>query len=361
MDESLPAFLPAAGLVIGLAFGAVTERSGFCTMGAVSDWAGLGDTTRLKAWALASAIAIIGTQVLAASGLVEPQRSIHGGTRLVWLGHLLGGALFGIGMTLAGGCASRSLARLGAGNLKSLVVILVLGIVAMATMRGILAPLRTALGAATALPLPAAQTLPELSGIGATAAGRLVLAAACATPLALWALVDHSLRGRVPLLVGAALTGILVVAGWTATGILGTDDFDPVAPASLTFVGPAGETIVYLMFATGSSFTFAIATCLGVVAGAAASARMRGSFRWEGFTTRQDLVRHIAGAAAMGCGAVLAGGCTIGQGVTAASALALGAPLTIAGILGGGALATGFLAEGSWRAAWAGLLRSRHD
>jgi hypothetical protein len=361
MDAHLPAFLPAAGLAIGLAFGAVTERSGFCTMGAVSDWAGLGDTTRLKAWALAAAIAILGTQTLAAGGWVDPARSIHGGTRLVWLGHILGGALFGIGMTLAGGCASRSLARLGAGNLKSLVVVLVLGVVAMATMRGVLAPLRTALGAATALTLPTAQTLPELSGAGAGAAGRLALALGCALPLAIWALADRRLRDRTPLFAGAALTGGLVTAGWAATGILGADDFAPVPPASLTFVGPAGETIVYLMFATGSSFTFAIATCLGVVAGATASARMRGSFRWEGFATRQDLVRHIAGAAAMGCGAVLAGGCTIGQGVTAASAMALGAPLTVAGILAGGALATGFLAEGSWRAAWASLLRPRVD
>jgi uncharacterized membrane protein YedE/YeeE len=361
MDDSLPALLPAAGLLIGVAFGAVTERSGFCTMGAVSDWAGLGDTTRLKAWALAAAIAILGTQILAAAGWVDPARSIHGGARLVWLGHLLGGALFGVGMTLAGGCASRSLARLGAGNLKSLVVVLVLGIVAMATMRGVLAPLRAMLGAATSLPLPAAQTLPDLSGAGASAAGRLALALACALPLAAWALADRNLRDRASLRGGALMIGGLVVAGWAATGILCADAFDPVPPASLTFVGPTGESIVYLMFATGSSFTFAIATCLGVVVGAALSARMRGSFRWESFATRQDLVRHVAGAAAMGCGAVLAGGCTIGQGVTAASAMALGAPLTVAGILAGGALTTGFLAEGSWRAAWTGLLRPRRD
>ena len=359
MDDILPAVVPVAGIAIGLAFGAIAERSGFCTMGAVSDWAGLGDATRLKAWALAAAVAIAGAQGLHFAGAIDLALSTHGRPRLDWIGTLAGGALFGIGMTLAGGCASRTLARLGAGNLKSLVVALVIGVVAYATMRGVLAPARMAIASATALPLPGPQFLADLAGLGA--GGRLAAAGLAASALAVWALTDRRLRARRGLTLGAAATGGLVVAGWATTGWLGQDPFDPVPPSSLSFAAPIGETIAYAMFATGSTFTFAVATCLGVVAGAAASALQRGSFRWEGFAGRADLVRHLGGAAAMGCGAVLAGGCTIGQGLTGLSTLSAGAMLALAGILAGGALATHYLAEGSWRAAFACLARPRRD
>jgi uncharacterized membrane protein YedE/YeeE len=360
MDAYLAVLLPAVGLAIGFAFGAVTERSGFCTMGAVSDWAGLGDATRLKAWALAAATAILGAQALDAAGLVALRDTAHGSARLAWAGSLAGGALFGIGMTLAGGCASRTLARLGAGNLKSLVVALILGIVAYATMRGVLAPLRSAFSAATTITLPVPQSLPDLLGLRAPPA-RFALAAAAATALAAWALADPRLRARVALLTGAIATGGLVVAAWAATGWLLRDEFDPVPPSSLSFVAPTGEAIAYAMFATGLDFTFAAATCIGAILGAGASAIARGSFRWEGFAGRDDLVRHLWGAAAMGCGAVLAGGCTIGQGVTGLSALSLGAALSVAGMIAGGALATGYLAEGDWRAAHRCLAGSRRD
>jgi hypothetical protein len=196
--------------------------------------------------------------------------------------------------------------------------------------------------------------LPDLLGLE-TPAARLAPGLACATGLAAWALADRRLRARAALLAGAVATGALVVAGWAATGWLGRDEFDPKPPVSLSFVAPTGDTIAYAMFATGSTFTFAIATCLGAVAGAAASAWQRGAFRWEGFADRTDLVRHLWGAAAMGCGAVLAGGCTIGQGVTGVSALSLGALLSVTGMIAGGALATAYLAEGDWRSALATL------
>lgn len=348
--EFHPALLPLAGLAIGAAFGAATERSGFCTMGAVSDWAGLGDATRLRAWALAAAIAIAGAQALHLAGAIDLSRSLYAGKRLLWLGHLAGGALFGVGMTYAGGCASRALARLGAGNLKSLVVLLVLAVAAMATMRGLLAPLRIALVDASAIALPRAQSLPDLLAPGAPVL-RAAIAALAALALAFWALRDARLRARTALVAGACAAGALAVAAWAATGILGHDDFEPAPLASLTFVAPTAEAMLYAMFSTGSSVTFPVATCAGMVAGAAASALAAGRFRWEGFADRADLARHVLGAAAMGVGGVLALGCTIGQGVAGISTLSLGALLTVAGIVAGGALATRALAEGSWREA----------
>ncbi|MFM8678547.1 MAG: YeeE/YedE family protein [Alphaproteobacteria bacterium] len=346
--ESSAALLPLAGLAIGAAFGAATERSGFCTMGAVSDWAGLGDATRLRAWALAAAIAIAGAQALHLAGAIDLSLSMHGARRVAWLGNLVGGALFGVGMTYAGGCASRSLARLGAGNLKSLVVLLVLAVAAMATMRGLLAPMRLAIVDGSAIPLPAPQAIPELLAPGSSAL-RAAIAAIIASALAAWALLDPRLRARRALVAGASAAGTLAGAAWAATGILGRDDFDPAPLASLSFVAPVAETTLYAMLSTGSRFTFAVATCVGVVAGATTSALAAGRFRWEGFADRDDLVRHVLGGAAMGIGGVLAMGCTIGQGLAGISTLALGSVLSIAGILAGGALATRALAEGSWR------------
>lgn len=351
MDATPLALVPLAGLVIGLAFGAVIERTGFCTMGAISDWAGLGETARLKSWALAIAVAVAGAQALHLAGLVDLSTSLYGGTRLGWLGHLAGGTLFGIGMTLAGGCGSRTLARLGAGNLKSMVVVLVLGVVAYATMRGVIAPLRLRLIDATSLPLGRPQSLPELIAPGSGTL-RLALAAAVALLLAIWALGDRRLRTRPRLVVGGIATGLLVTAGWFATGVIGHDDFTPLPLASLTFVAPIGESVMYAMLSTGTTFTFAVATCLGVVAGAALAAVTAGSFRWEGFSDRHDLARHLIGASLMGIGGVLALGCTIGQGITGLSTLSLGAVLTVAGIVAGGALTTRYLAEGSWAEAW---------
>jgi uncharacterized protein len=351
MDATPLTLVPLAGLAIGIAFGAVIERTGFCTMGAISDWAGLGETARLKSWALAVAVAILGTQTLHLGGAIDVSKSLYAGTRLTWLGHLVGGAMFGVGMTLAGGCGSRTLARLGAGNLKSLVVVLVIGICAFATMRGLLAPLRQQLIEATAMPLPRAQLLPALVAPG-SATLHAVLAAIPALALLVWTLGDRRLRARPRLIVGGAATGVLVCAGWMATGILGNDDFTPLPVASLTFVAPIGESVMYTMLFTGSSFTFAIATCLGVVAGAAGAALAAGSFRWEGFADRGDLARHLIGAALMGVGGVLALGCTIGQGITGISTLSLGSLLTLLGIGGGGALTTRYLAEGSWSEAW---------
>jgi uncharacterized membrane protein YedE/YeeE len=354
MDATPLALVPLAGLVIGLAFGAVIERTGFCTMGAVSDWAGLGETTRLKAWALAIAVAIAGTQALHVAGLVDLSTSLYAGTRLGWLGHLAGGTMFGIGMTLAGGCGSRTLARLGAGNLKSLVVVLVLGIAAFATMRGVIAPLRLQLIDPAALPLGRPQSLPELVAPGSTAL-RIVLAAGLALALAAWAVRDGRLRARPRLAVGAAVAGLLVTAGWFTTGVMGRDDFTPLPLASLTFVAPIGESVMYAMLSTGTRVTFAVATCFGVIGGAALAALAAGSFRWEGFSDRHDLARHLVGAVLMGIGGVLALGCTIGQGVTGLSTLSLGAALSVAGIVGGGALTTRYLVEGSWTEAWRSL------
>ena len=354
MDDLFTFLVPLAGFAIGIVFGAVIDRTGFCTMGAISDWVALGDTARLRAWLLAIAVATLGTQLLHLAGAIDLSRSIYTGVRLAWLGHVAGGVAFGIGMTLAGGCGSRTLARLGAGNLKSLVVVLVLGIAAHAALRGVLAPLRLALLDATSLTLPRGQALPELLAAG-SAATRAALATAIALGVATLACRGGALRARPRLMLGAAIIGGLVVCGWIATGILGHDDFEPIALASLTFVAPIGDTILYTMLFTGTPLGFGVASCLGVICGAGISAISGGTFRIEVFAERDDFLRHLAGASLMGIGGAFALGCSIGQGITGVATLALGSFLTLISIVAGGALGTHYLAAGSWRGAFVAL------
>lgn len=162
----------ATVFVVALILGAIVNKTNFCTMGAVSDWVNIGDTGRMRAWLLAIAVAMAGVAGLELAGVITMASDTFPPYRtsgFAWLRYLVGGAMFGIGMTLAGGCGSRTLARLGAGNLKSLVVVLVLGVCAYAAMRGLLAPLRLRLIEATALPLPRAQSLPELVAPGSVA------------------------------------------------------------------------------------------------------------------------------------------------------------------------------------------------
>src|SRR5688572_13130804 len=131
-----------ASFALAVAFGAIAQRTHFCTMGAVSDIVNMGDWSRMRMWVLAIGIAMIGTAVLAWAGWIDPARTIYTASRLNWLSALVGGALFGFGMVLASGCGSKTLVRIGAGNLKSLVVFVFLGLSAYMTLRGLFGVVR---------------------------------------------------------------------------------------------------------------------------------------------------------------------------------------------------------------------------
>lgn len=359
MSELSPAHLVALlGFAIGGVFGFTAERANFCTMGGISDLVNMGDGRRLRSWLLAIAVAIAGSQALAHLGLVDYGKSIYLGASWPWFAALLGGALFGFGMTVAGGCGARNLVRIGGGNLKSLVVFLIVGIVAYATLRGILAPARLALEGATNLDLAKAGgqgligLLASTSGMAAASA-RLGLAGIVVLGLAYYVFKDARFRASQRDLVAGFVLGATVVAGWAATGIAGADEFaaQPVPLASLTFVGPIGDSVIYLMTFTGATIGFAVASVAGVIVGSFLSAKQRGRFRIESFADKDDLVRNLVGAVLMGVGGVLAGGCTIGQGLTGISTLSLGSVAAMAGIFGGSVLALKYLEEGTLSAA----------
>ena len=351
------------GLLLGLLFGAVVQRSNFCIMGAISDMVLLGDRSRLRSWMLAIAVAMLGSQLLHLSGLIDLKISIYTGTSLNWLGASVGGLLFGFGMVQAGGCGNRTLVRFGAGNLKSLLVVLMIAIAGYATLRGLLGPLRLWLETGTAINLKsfgiASQALPDLLGhiFGVKARMlRWLLALALPALLLAWVFRDARFRAKPVLILGGIVVGLAIIGGWAVTGILGADDFEPVPLASMTFVAPVGSTLQYLMTFTGARLDFGISTVFGVILGAFLMAKADGSFRIEGFTTPQDLIAHILGGLLMGFGGVLALGCTVGQGLTGIGTLGLGSFVAVGGIVIGGILGVRYLEEGSLGGAFRAML-----
>ncbi|WP_341898323.1 YeeE/YedE family protein [Ferrovibrio terrae] len=350
----LPYLVNLAGLILGVVFGAMVQRSNFCTMGAISDMVLMNDANRLRSWVLAIAVAMLGSQLLQLAGLIDLNSSIYAGTNLGWLGAAIGGLLFGFGMVQAGGCGSRTLVRLGAGNLKSLLVVLMIGIAGYATLRGLIGPARLWLEGWSVIDLKsrgfATQTLPDLLGLGFGLDVRSLrwgLGLAIPALLLLWVFRDARFR-RHPVLIAAGIViGLVIVGGWAATGILGADEFEPTPLVSMTFVAPIGYALQYLMTFTGATLDFGVSTVGGVILGAFLMAKADGSFRIESFANAQDVVSHLLGGVLMGIGGVTALGCTVGQGLTGVSTLALGSFVALGGIVIGGILGVRYLEEGN--------------
>ena len=306
MGLDTPATVALAAFAIGIAFGALARWSGFCLRGAVEDVLTKDNAPRARGFLLAMVVALIAVQALVLTGRLDISKAVVMPTSLFWGGALLGGLLFGVGMVLTGGCGTRMLVLAAGGNLRSVVVFVVFGFVAYATIRGILAPTRAAMMAASSVTL-AQQTLPLLAG------GILLVAAVVFIvwrPIA----VEH--------LIGGALIGALVAAGYLVTGVLGHDDFEPTTVESLNATRGGGDSLIYLLTWTGSKVNFGIAFVGGVLVGAALVAALRRDFKLEGFERPADMLRYAGGAALMGAGGVLALGCTVGNGLTGIASLA---------------------------------------
>lgn len=339
----------------GIIFGAVANKTNFCTMGAVSDMVFMGDLRRMRAWIMAIAVAMIGTQVMHASGLIDIDTSIYRTANLGWLGAVLGGLMFGFGMTMAGGCGNKTLVRIGGGNLKSIYVFLVLGVTAYMTLRGLTGLARVEMEALTNVDLGAAgfasQGLEEIIGTGMglpVETVRWVLVALLAGGALAWCFKDSAFRASPRDMVAGLVIGALIPVGWYITGVVTYDEFDPQPLMSFTFVAPSGEAIQYLMTFTGSTIDFGIASVGGVIFGSFLVALITRSFTLEAFSDAADMLRHTAGAVLMGVGGVLALGCTVGQGITGMSTLALGSVLALLSILAGGVLGMKYMEEGSF-------------
>ena len=358
MNETTPAqlipYVTWGAFLLAFVFGAVANRTNFCTMGAVSDWVNMGDLSRMRMWLLAIAVAVLGAGALQVTGAVDLSKSIYQAPNLLWLSHVVGGFLFGVGMTLGSGCGSKTLIRVGAGNLKSLVVYVFLGIAAYMTLRGLFGAFRVGVLERAAVTLPAGQDLPSLftTYFGFTkSAWVAILSAVIGGALLVFVYASREFRSSFDYTLGGVVTGLVVVGGWYVSGHIGFVAEDPetlqeafVATntgrmESFSFVAPLAFTIEYLMFWTDKSriVTYGIASAFGVIAGSAVYAIATRTFRWEGFRDAEDTALHIIGGTLMGFGGITALGCTIGQGITGFSTLALGSILTFVFIVIGSA------------------------
>ena len=317
-------------------------------MGAVSDWVNMGDFNRMRMWLLAIAVAVLGSSALHLAGIVDLSKSIYPGPNFTWLSYMVGGFLFGVGMTLGSGCGSKTLIRIGGGNLKSILVYVFLGIAAYMTLRGILGAFRVGVLEKATVTLAHGQDLPSLLGLHHGA-----LAAVIGGAILAFVYASREFRSRLDYTLGGVVTGLVVVGGWYVSGHLGHLAEDPntlqeafVATntgrmESFSFVSPLAYTLEYLMFWTDKSkiITYGIASAAGVIAGSAAYALSTGKFRWEGFRDAEDTAMHMIGGVLMGFGGITALGCTVGQGITGFSTLALGSIITFVCIVAGSAAA----------------------
>ncbi len=326
-------------------FGIIAHKTHFCTMGAISDWINMGSLRRLRAWLLAMAVALLMSQLFQAIGWIDLSASIYLSTNFGIGGYIVGGFLFGVGMTLGGGCGQRTLVRAGGGNLKSLVVLLVLGLTAYITLRGLLAGVRIEVFEPLSIDLSEygladqslASVLVAVSGLVPESVAK-GLAVIIGLALLIYTLKDKDFRTSGDAIVSGLVVGLLVAGAWLVTGVVGNDDFDPVRLETLTFIAPVGNMLNYLMTWTGSTIGFGIAVVFGVLAGSLAYAVASGNFRIETFSSRSDMLNHLYAGVLMGFGGVLSLGCTIGQGVGGFSTLALGSVVSIVFIVFGCAL-----------------------
>jgi uncharacterized membrane protein YedE/YeeE len=344
-DEVIP-YVTWGSFALAFVFGVVANKTSFCTMGAVSDWVNMGSLNRMRMWLLAIGVAILGANGLALAGVIDLSKSLYPGPNFTWLSYLVGGFLFGVGMTLGSGCGSKTLIRIGTGNLKSVVVFIFAAIAAYMTLRGLFGVFRVGVLEKASVTLSTGQDLPSLLGFSKGA-----LAVILGGGLIAFAYASKEFREKFDYSLGGVVTGLVVVGGWYVSGKIGHVAEDPntlqeafVATnsgrmESFSFVAPLAWSLDYLMFWSDKSkiVTYGIASVAGVILGSFAYALASKTFRWEGFRDAEDTGMHMAGGMLMGFGGITALGCTVGQGISGFSTLALGSILTFIAIVAGAA------------------------
>ncbi|MDP4299500.1 YeeE/YedE family protein [Leptothrix discophora] len=338
-----------AVFILAFAFGALGVRTQFCTMGAIADAVNFGDWRRLRMWMLAIGVAVLGFNLLVAKGHFVADQTLYGGNRWQWASAAVGGAMFGFGMVLSSGCGSRNLQRLGSGSLKALVVLVVMGLAAWMTLRGLTAVVRANTVDTLALTLSTSQDLPSVLGAlmgGSRTTWAAVLGLLIGGGLMAWVLSAREGREAVVLAGGLGSGALLLGVWWVSLqfghlaehpetleeAFLGTASRRGEA---LNFVGPVAQGLEWLVFFTdaGRRTTTGLVAVLGVFSGSLAVHLLRGEFRWEGFRDTADTARHLFGAVLMGIGGVTAMGCSIGQGLSGISTLGLTSMVALAAIV----------------------------
>lgn len=360
---------------LALILGAVANKTNFCTMGAVSDWVNMGDLGRIRSWLLAIAVAMIGVIVFESMGMVDPDSAFppYRASNLIWAENILGGLLFGIGMTLASGCGNKTLVRIGAGNFKSMMVLVIIGLIAFYMINPFPGTDKTLFSVLfydwirpLAISTENGQDLGSLvSGDNAVMA-RLIIGGVLGSALLIFIFKSADFRSNRDNIIGGVVVGLVVLGGWYVSSNVQInvedepytlsayyDEWDmvadseegkpavgaPLSPQSYTFINPMGQTFGYVLGGVERNMlTFGIMALLGVIVGSFVWALFSKGLRFEWFNSFKDFVTHVIGAILMGFGGVLALGCTIGQGITGVSTLAVGSILALIAIVFGSAI-----------------------
>lgn len=335
--------------------GAIAQKTHFCTMGAVSDVVNMGDWTRMRQWGLAIGVAMIGFALLSYTGQIDATKTIHASNRWIWLSAVVGGVMFGFGMVLASGCGNKTLVRMGSGSLKALIVMLVMGLAAFATLKGITAVIRVASVDQMVYEFPHVANLSYWAASAfnlAPGVATLILGVTLGSAFMVWALIGERFFRFENLLAGFGV-GLIIVAMWWVSGHLGFVAEHPVTlePVylstnsgrieSLSFVAPVAYLLDWLLLYSDKNklLTIGIVSVVGVILGSAITAIVTRTFRWEGFASIEDVANHLVGALLMGVGGITAMGCTVGQGVAGLSTLGLSSMVAFVFILAGAVLA----------------------
>ncbi|MDA7947075.1 MAG: YeeE/YedE family protein [Hyphomicrobiaceae bacterium] len=342
-----------SGFALGVVAGGVARWARFCTFGAVEDMVLTGDLRRLKSWALAIAVATLAVQIMHVSGIARIDQTFYLGTTFHWAGAIVGGLMFGVGMALVGTCGFGTLVRLGGGDLKAFVAFLVMGLTAYMTAGGVTGYARRYILEAADIDLTriGGQGLPHfaaaLTGIDPQFLW-MPIALIVAGLLFAWCLSNGGLKGTPRDVASGVIIGLVVAGGFAATGIMGSDPFDPAPVRSLSYVIPPGRAVIYLLTFIGAMIDFSIALVFGTLAGSFAAAMLNKELRIEAYDDAREMRRHLLGAFLMGFGGVSAYGCTIGQGVSGMATLSLAAPLALGAILIGAIGGLYYLLTGSF-------------
>lgn len=348
-----------ATFALSFILGSVMQKTGFCSMGAISDIFIMSSWNRLKQWFLAIGIAIIGFAFMSYLGLIDPLKSFYTSSKFLWLSTIVGSIFFGFGMVLASGCGSKTLVRIGGGNLKSVIVFMVLGLAAYMTIRGFLGVIRINTLDTVFIRLSTPQDLPSILSASTGMARNnlhLALGLVIGSAFITYSLAKKSFWTRENLFAGISV-GLVICAVWWVSGNLGFVAEDPNTleevflvtnsgrMESLSFVAPYAYALDWLMMYSDTSkvLTIGIVAVVGMILGSSFIAILSKSFRWETFRNTEDTANHLVGATFMGFGGVTALGCTIGQGLSGVSTLAIGSFLALVGFIFGAYLALHYL------------------
>jgi uncharacterized membrane protein YedE/YeeE len=333
---SEPVLVSLVGLIGGILLGLAARVGRFCTLGAIEDLYYGENPLRLRTWGIAIGVSVIGTFALSAFGLLDLQQTLYMSRRWNPLESIFGGLIFGYGMALAGNCGYGALARAGGGDLRSLLIVLIMGISAYVTLGGPLSGLRIWIFGDTEQSATMPSVAHALSQAGGTSIESAGITLGCA--ILITTLFSRSMRRSPSHILWGAVAGIAIVTGWAGTQWVSSNGFDATPVVSHTFSAPIGETILYTMTSSGNTISFGTGSVLGVLIGAFLGSLSKGHFRWEACDDPRELRRQILGAFLMGMGAVVAVGCSVGQGLSAFSVLAYSAPVTLLCIMLGAAI-----------------------